>query len=1469
MKRNYKILRIALLLFVMSMSHALTSQTFTHPGIPLSASDLATVKAHIQAGDQPWKGGYDGLAADWRSSLNYTMQGPFASVSRNPHINRNEWMSDMKAIWNLALMWYFTGNEQYAIKSRDILLAWANTQTEFVGMESNLDLGDFAYAYGGAASILRGTWSGWTAANTTTIKNYFNNVFWPSTGCEGYALGPANKGALSMASGAAIAAFSDDTAKVNKILYLMRTSGSSGFLNTLPTGEIGESARDQGHAYGQWLSLAFVAEVMWKQGIDIYSYLDNRLAAVGEFFGRKNLGLGVPYIPYGTTDQIYHTDGTLAWNGGERGSLILHGAYVIRKGMQLPFTDKYRNTVTGVQSFMFYKTSDTSAATAPAPITFPSATLTGTGLTNTDIGGATPVGSSAFSNGKWTVSGAGAEIWTHSTESFNFTYKQVIGDCSIIAKVDSVTGGNGTSAKGGVMIASDLTSNPSQRAWIAITPSKTAEAYMHGWTEVRGGGNWEKRSRPITQSSYWVKIERVGEVINLYYSPDGTSWAVETEGRFGGFTGTAYIGLAVCSVQNGTLSTATFSGVSTTGGTGGVTLAPESPLALMVSGGNSQATLRWTPSFGATSYTIKRAISLNGTYSDIATGVTTSNYTNTGLSNNQLYYYKVCALNSVATSADSPIDSVRPMSQAYITTNPSSLAFDELNTTDSFTVIGADLDENVIITPPAGITVNPTTIPAGTTSNVNVSVTYNGSTAVNGNIVLTAGTTVKNMAVTANTNASCFTPLYPAGNLIVDPICNSYIADGWGNKSINTDPAFVYCGARSGKITSTGSYDRVLTGVLRTNTLYRVKAKVWKVSGTVGIGVYGWNGTAADIYHADTIAGSWQDIDFTFTTGATLKSTGQGVYFNNGSGYIDNWEMYEVPFYTMTTSVASMSFDELNATGSFTVSGTDIVHDIIIAAPTGITVSPATIPAGTVSNVSVSVTYNGTTTPINGNITLTTGSLVKYIPVTAVTNASCFTPLYPSGNIIADPYLNSLSTFAGWGAKSINTDSAYVYCGTRSGKVTGASAGSIDISFPALKSNTHYRMRAMVLTLGGTFRIGLNNLGSGVANINRVFNTNGAWQPVDIDFTTGSGATCNLSWFNNYQLTGTTGYIDNWEFYEVPIPTMSTSASSMSFDDLNTTGSFTVSGTNLTNDIAITAPAGITVSPTNIAAGSASNVSVSVTYNGTTLPLSGDIVLTSSGLTKNVAVSSCFAPLYSTGNLIPDPTMNSLDGFTQKWGRTSIVTGSEAYCGAGSGKVAGTGICWPNGGSIATPNITWVANATCRVRAMVKTVSGSFTIGLTNTYPVGGSNSNFILPVSTNNTWMQIDTTFTIGASATTGLAFFNNCEGATGMVGYIDNWEIYNSSALRAPALRIGIDESEATKAVNIYKNENNLITIYCNNVVTRKGTITVHNAVGQTFVNMMTTGSITVINKILKPGVYIVTLNVDGKNTTKKVML
>ncbi len=660
MKKNYLFILLALM-FCVCLS--VRSQTFVHPGIPHSSSDLSILKAHVQAGDYPWKQAYDILAADGKSQLTY-MPNPFASVSRNPNVNLWPWRNDMVAAFFQAMMWYFTGNELHAKKSRDILMAWATTQTEFGGIESNLDLGDYAYAYGGAASILRGTWSGWTAENTAAVKNLFNNVYWPRTGCAGYALGPANKGTLSIAGGAAIAAFSDDPAKMAHIVHLMRYIGSTGIKNTLPSGEHGESGRDQGHSHGMWSGMAFTAEVFWKQGIDLYSELDNRLLALGEYFAKTNEGEAVGFIPFGTTDWHYFNAAPCCWDGGRWGLTLLHSAYNVRKKLSTPYISKRLSNIPGrfdpVYTW-FYKSEDNSTATIPAQTQIvPDPGKVGTGgLTSLDIGAASPAGSSSYNNNVWTVRGSGTEILTHSADGLHFVYKEVTGNCSIIAKVETV-GGTALNTRAGVMIRSDLTSSSAQRAWIAIKSGKRAEAFMHGWTEVRGGSNWEKTERPIPQDSYWVKIERIGDVIDMYYSLDGTSWAAETQGRFEGFTGKAYIGLAVCSNANGVLNTSTFSNVSVTGGQGGMVVAPEAPHSVYAYAGNNQIQLRWLSSFGADSYTLKRASSENGPYTTIASGLSGNSFLDEGVSNGQTYYYKVCAVNAAGTSPDSPSDSDMP-----------------------------------------------------------------------------------------------------------------------------------------------------------------------------------------------------------------------------------------------------------------------------------------------------------------------------------------------------------------------------------------------------------------------------------------------------------------------------------------------------------------------------------------------------------------------------------------------------------------------------------------------------------------------------------------------------------------------------------------------------------------------------------------------------------------------------------------
>ena len=97
--------------------------------------------------------------------------------------------------------------------------------------------------------------------------------------------------------------------------------------------------------------------------------------------------------------------------------------------------------------------------------------------------------------------------------------------------------------------------------------------------------------------------------------------------------------------------------VATQGG-GGPTI-PPTPTGVSATAGNTQATISWSASSGATSYNVKRSTTSGGPYSTVGSP-SASPFTNTGLTNGTTYYYVVSAVNSAGESANSTQVSVTP-----------------------------------------------------------------------------------------------------------------------------------------------------------------------------------------------------------------------------------------------------------------------------------------------------------------------------------------------------------------------------------------------------------------------------------------------------------------------------------------------------------------------------------------------------------------------------------------------------------------------------------------------------------------------------------------------------------------------------------------------------------------------------------------------------------------------------------------
>lgn len=173
-----------------------------------------------------------------------------------------------------------------------------------------------------------------------------------------------------------------------------------------------------------------------------------------------------------------------------------------------------------------------------------------------DVGGPAAAGGATLSGGTFTVKGSGFDIWGQ-TDAFHFVYQPLVGDGQITARVASLQNTH-PNAKAGVMIRETLTGD-SRHATMNVTPGAGLEflrrANNAGLTTYTPGGG--------AAAPYWVRLARAGNLFSAYVSADGVNWTfVGSETITMG--GNAYVGLAVTSHADGTLTTATIDNVSVT-----------------------------------------------------------------------------------------------------------------------------------------------------------------------------------------------------------------------------------------------------------------------------------------------------------------------------------------------------------------------------------------------------------------------------------------------------------------------------------------------------------------------------------------------------------------------------------------------------------------------------------------------------------------------------------------------------------------------------------------------------------------------------------------------------------------------------------------------------------------------------------------------------------------------------------------
>lgn len=162
--------------------------------------------------------------------------------------------------------------------------------------------------------------------------------------------------------------------------------------------------------------------------------------------------------------------------------------------------------------------------------------------------------------GSWTTISGGTDIW-NDADSFHFTYKALVGDGEIVARVDSIED-SGAFAKAGVMIRESLVAGARQ-ATVNLTPTNGVQFIRRLST---GGVSDGTTTHDGTVAPQWVRLTRVGDSITAYFGADGVNWT-QLGSETIAMDSVVYVGLASASWNSAQLNTSSFSNVDVVGQT--------------------------------------------------------------------------------------------------------------------------------------------------------------------------------------------------------------------------------------------------------------------------------------------------------------------------------------------------------------------------------------------------------------------------------------------------------------------------------------------------------------------------------------------------------------------------------------------------------------------------------------------------------------------------------------------------------------------------------------------------------------------------------------------------------------------------------------------------------------------------------------------------------------------------------------
>jgi Alginate lyase len=334
-------MKVALLIWIAAI--AVAQPKFVHPGIFHNKGELDFLKAKVTAGEEPWKSAFEALRKDAVSQLSWT-PNPIPDVKRGaynrPDIGGSNLERSASAAYSHAIQWTLTGRREHAEKSIGILNAYASMLKTVGDHDARLLVGMVGINFLNAAELMRHTYDGWKQADQKQFEVMLRDVFYPVIK-DFFPFANGNWDAAMIQTMLAMGVFLDDRAMFDRAVnqYFSKTSNGSIVNYFRESGECQESGRDQAHTQMGLGYLGAAAEIGWKQGVDLYGAMNNRLAAGFEYTAKYNLGNDVPYEPYTDLSGKYVNPTISSISRGRFSSIYeraLHH-YQDRAGLKMPF----------------------------------------------------------------------------------------------------------------------------------------------------------------------------------------------------------------------------------------------------------------------------------------------------------------------------------------------------------------------------------------------------------------------------------------------------------------------------------------------------------------------------------------------------------------------------------------------------------------------------------------------------------------------------------------------------------------------------------------------------------------------------------------------------------------------------------------------------------------------------------------------------------------------------------------------------------------------------------------------------------------------------------------------------------------------------------------------------------------------------------------------------------------------------